>query len=58
MPLFNSGRNSFVERSLIYTAVTRAAKQVVIVGDYEAYEHAVRSVTAANKRQSGITAYE
>jgi exodeoxyribonuclease V alpha subunit len=58
VPLFNSGRNSFVERSLIYTAVTRAAKQVVIVGDYEAYEHAVRSVTAANKRQSGITAYE
>lgn len=58
VPLFNSGRNSFVERSLIYTAVTRAAKQVVIVGDYEAYENAVRSVTAANNRQSGITAHE
>lgn len=54
VPLFNAGRSSFVERSLIYTAVTRAAKQVVIVGDYEAYVEAVRSVTAASKRQSGI----
>ncbi|UOA23020.1 ATP-dependent RecD-like DNA helicase [Sulfitobacter pontiacus] len=56
VPLFNGGRSSFVERSLIYTAVTRAAKQVVIVGDYEAYVFAVRSVTAANKRQSGVKA--
>lgn len=56
VPLFNAGRSSFVERSLIYTAVTRAAKQVVIVGDYEAYDEAVRSVTAAHKRQSGIKA--
>lgn len=58
VPLFDTGRSSFVERSLIYTAVTRAARQVVIVGDYEAYVEAVRSVTAASKRQSGIKADE
>lgn len=56
VPLFNAGRSSFVERSLIYTAITRAVKQVVIVGDHDAYVEAVRSVTAANKRQSGIKA--
>lgn len=54
VPLFNVTRSSFVERSLIYTAITRAAKQVVIVGDKEAYANAVRSETAANRRQSGI----
>lgn len=54
VPLFNSTRNSFVERSLIYTAITRAAKQVVVVGDHEAYVDAVCSETAANRRQSGI----
>ena len=57
VPLFSSTRTSFVERSLIYTAITRAAKQVVIVGDYDAYAKAIRSETAANKRQSGIIAH-
>ncbi|MFG6592140.1 AAA family ATPase [Sulfitobacter sp. 1A12157] len=57
VPLFSSTRTSFVERSLIYTAITRAARQVVIVGDYDAYEQAVRSETAANQRQSGIIAH-
>lgn len=55
LPLFNATRNPFVERSLVYTAVTRAAKQVVIVGDINAYARAVRLDTAANKRQSGIS---
>lgn len=57
VPLFNSTRTSFVERSLIYTAITRATKQIVIIGDHDAYTKAVRSDTAANKRQSGIIAY-
>ncbi|WP_168175186.1 AAA family ATPase [Thioclava sp. F28-4] len=57
VPLFSSTRTSFVERSLIYTAITRAAKQVVIVGEYDAYAKAIRSETAANKRQSGIIAH-
>ena len=57
VPLFSSTRASFVERSLIYTAITRAAKQVVIVGEYDAYTKAIRSETAANKRQSGIIAH-
>jgi exodeoxyribonuclease V alpha subunit len=57
VPLFNLRKNSFVERSLIYTAITRAAKQVVVVGDHDAYTSAVCSETTANRRQSGLVAH-
>ena len=57
IPMFNNTGSSFVERSMIYTAITRASEQVVIVGDYEAFAAAVGSETAANKRDTGVRKY-
>lgn len=57
VPMFNNSGSSFVERSMIYTAITRASEQVIIVGDFEAFASAVSSETAANKRDTGVRKY-
>ncbi|WP_282152015.1 AAA family ATPase [Ruegeria atlantica] len=54
MPIFNHGNSKFVDRSMIYTAITRASEQVVLVGDFEALRAAVEGQTAANRRETAI----
>lgn len=43
-----------LDRSMIYTAITRGVSQVVLVGDIEAAENAVRSVPSVDERQVGL----
>lgn len=45
-----------LDRSLIYTAVTRARDQVVLIGDIEAFERAVTSSANAHRRIVGLRA--
>ncbi len=47
-------KGNLLDRSLIYTAITRGVKQVVLVGDIEAAANAVRSEAHADKRQVGL----
>lgn len=49
----HSTHTRMLDRSLLYTAVTRAKKGVVIVGDRVGLERAVRSVDSA-KRNTGL----
>jgi len=42
------------EHALVYTALTRAVEQVVLVGDRTAFETAVANPPAAQKRQVGF----
>jgi len=46
--------NRFLDRTLIYTAVTRAQSQVILVGDQEAARKAVESPPRASHRQVGL----
>ena len=43
-----------LDRTMLYTAVTRAQEQVVLVGDREAFEHAVRRPPFSSHRQTGM----
>ena len=43
-----------VDRSMIYTAITRAQSKVVICGDYLQFGEAVRKAKAADRRKVGL----
>lgn len=46
--------NRYLDRSLIYTAITRAQQQVLLVGDEAAARKAVQALPRANLRCTGI----
>lgn len=50
-------KSRIIDRSLAYTAITRAAKQVVIVGDIAALNQAVASEAHADRRKTGLIAH-
>lgn len=43
-----------LDRSLVYTAITRAQEQAVLVGDRKAFEKAVTGPMSAHVRQTGL----
>ena len=47
-------RSKILDRNLLYTAVTRAQSQVVLVGDREAYEMAIRNPPNPSRRQTAM----
>ena len=47
-------RSKILDRTLLYTAVTRAQSQVVLVGDREAYETAIRNPPNPSRRQTAM----
>lgn len=47
-------RNRIMDRTLLYTAVTRAQKQVVLVGDRRAFEEAVAAAPSFSVRETGF----
>jgi exodeoxyribonuclease V alpha subunit len=49
--------NHLLDRSMIYTAVTRATEQVIIVGDRRAFAAASIGKAAADRRQTGLGRY-
>jgi exodeoxyribonuclease V alpha subunit len=51
-----SAPSRIYEHALVYTALTRAVEQVVLVGDRNAFETAVASPPAAQRRQVGFRA--
>lgn len=51
IPVF---KNRIMDRSMIYTAITRAQKQVILVGSRQAFCEAVRTPQAAMKREVGF----
>jgi exodeoxyribonuclease V alpha subunit len=46
-----------LDRTLIYTAITRAQNQVVLVGDRSAFERAVLEQPNTNRRQTALWSY-
>ncbi|CAE6775121.1 ATP-dependent DNA helicase [Paraburkholderia domus] len=48
-------RNRLLDRTLLYTAITRAQRQVVLVGDVDAARAAVEAMPKAHFRQIGLT---
>lgn len=51
IPVF---KNRLMDRSMIYTAITRAQEQVILVGDRSALEEAISTTPAAMKRKVGF----
>lgn len=51
VPVFPS---RILDRTLLYTAVTRAQKQVVLVGDRGVFEMAVANAPLSSRRQTGM----
>lgn len=51
IPVF---RNKLLDRTLLYTAITRAQEQVVLVGDRKAFEAAVVADPNPSRRQVGL----
>jgi len=51
LPIFNS---RLLDRTMLYTAVTRAQEQVVIVGDRSAFEKAVIAPPSTSVRRTGM----
>lgn len=47
--------NRLLDRTLVYTGLTRAQSSVVLVGDYEAYERAVSLPPRPTERQVGLS---
>ena len=54
IPVF---RNRILDRTLLYTAITRAKEQVVLIGDRAAFEKAIVEPPAPSLRQTGIAAH-
>lgn len=52
IPVHKHGK--LLDRSMLYTALTRASVQAVFVGDEEAAKTAVEDLTFAEQRQSGL----
>lgn len=51
VPVFGS---RLLDRTLVYTAITRAEKQVVLVGDRQAFERAVTEPPSSSRRETGM----
>jgi exodeoxyribonuclease V alpha subunit len=51
VPVF---KNRLLERTLIYTALTRATEQVVFIGDADALRQAVEAPPAPHRRKHGL----
>jgi len=51
VPVFPS---RILDRTLLYTAITRAEKQVVLIGDRQAFERAVAEPPLSSRRQTGM----
>lgn len=47
-------KNRLQDRSMIYTAITRAQEQVILVGDHDALVEAIETMPAALRRQVGF----
>lgn len=47
-------KSRILDRALIYTAITRASEQVVLVGDPKVFRQAVRAESAATRRLVGL----
>jgi exodeoxyribonuclease V alpha subunit len=47
-----------LDRTLIYTAITRATEQVVILGDKEVLEQALAAPPAPHRRKHGLSVIE
>jgi exodeoxyribonuclease V alpha subunit len=47
--------NRLLDRTLLYTAITRAQAQVILVGDVDAARAAVEAMPKAHFRQTGLT---
>lgn len=47
-------RNRLLDRTLVYTALTRAIEQVVFLGDRQAFNHAVLNPPSASQRKVGL----
>jgi len=54
VPVFKS---IILDRTLLYTAITRAKKQVVLIGDRAAFEKAILDPPAPSRRETGIAAH-
>ena len=50
-------QSRILDRSLAYTAITRAARQVVIIGDVESLRGAIASKAHADRRLTGLLAH-
>ncbi|ADG14551.1 AAA ATPase [Paraburkholderia atlantica] len=50
-------RHRLLDRTLIYTALTRAQRQVILVGDEEAARHAVESLPRAGLRNTALGSF-
>ena len=46
--------NRLLDRTLIYTALTRATEQVVLLGDREACRAAIQAEPASHRRLTGM----
>ena len=51
VPVF---RSPILDRTLLYTAVTRAAEQVILVGDRAAFHQAIQSKAAVHRRETRL----
>ena len=47
-------KNRLMDRSMIYTAITRAQEQVILVGDHRALVEAIEAMPAALRRKVGF----
>lgn len=43
-----------LDRTLLYTAVTRAARQVIFLGDWQVFERAVKAAPLVDKRETSL----
>lgn len=49
--------NKLLDRTLLYTAVTRAQEQVVLIGDRDAFEAAIKAPPNPSLRETGLHEY-
>ncbi|WP_417431394.1 AAA family ATPase [Kiloniella sp.] len=54
IPIYSS---KLLDRTLLYTAVTRAQEQVVLIGDRDAFEAAVKALPNPSLRETGLHEY-
>jgi exodeoxyribonuclease V alpha subunit len=47
-------RSRLLDRTLVYTAITRATEQVVLVGDLAVLQEAIMAPPVASRRQTGM----
>ena len=52
VPLF---RNRFMDRTLIYTALTRGIEQVVFIGDRNTFDAAITASPRSHERRVGFS---